>query len=87
MLAGTNADLALPLRICQVFIVEGGKVEILRRIENAGTHGKCEPVALGVAKFRRNSLVQGFGFNRLGNTLFREIDEIAGIHRHQNVGR
>lgn len=44
-------------------------------------------MALGVAKFSRDNFGQGFGFDRLGDALFSEIDEVAGIHSHQNVGR
>ncbi|MNV08135.1 hypothetical protein D3C71_985950 [compost metagenome] len=87
MLAGANANLALPLCIRQIFIVEGGEIDILRRVENAGAHGKREPMALGVAKFSRDGLRESLGFNCLGDALFSEINEVARIHRHQNVGR
>ncbi|MNF15193.1 hypothetical protein D3C80_2176910 [compost metagenome] len=54
MLTSANADLALPLRIGQLFIGDLVEFQILGGINDARAHRKAKPVAICIAELLRN---------------------------------
>ena len=87
VLAGTDADLALPLGIGQVFVAEGAQLQVLVGIQHPGPHRQPEPVALRAAQVGRDRLLQRGRLHRLGDAALDQVEQVAHVHRHQHVGR
>ena len=68
VLAGANADLALPFRIGEIFVVQGSLLHaILRGIDHARAHRNAVPVPLGIAILGRHDLIEDVRLDGLGD--------------------
>ncbi len=88
VLAGADADLALPFRIGEFLV--GDRVllhALLRGVDHARAHRDAVPVAVRVAKARRDDLVELVGIDRLRDVRLHGIVQAADIDGQQHVGR
>ena len=87
VLAGADADLALPLRIGELFIGDLVLLDaVLRGVDHARAHRDAGPLAVGIAKLRRHGLVDHHRLDRLGDAGLHGVVEAAEIDRQQHVG-
>ena len=87
VLAGADADLALPFRIGKLFIGDIALLHpILGGIHHARAHRDAIPMTFRVAILRGHYLVEQGGLDRLGDTGLHRVLEPADIDREQHVG-
>ena len=86
VLARADADPPLPFGVRQILVGDRVKLQVLGRIDDARAHRQGEPLVARVAQVFRDGGGQDLGFDRLGQAPFHQIDEVAGVHRHQHVG-
>ena len=87
VLAGADADLALPLRVGEFLI--GDRVllhAILRGVDDARAHRDAVPMTLGIAELRRHHLVERLRLDRLRDAGLHRVFEAADVDRQQHVG-
>ena len=87
VLAGADADLALPLGVGEFFIGDLVLLDaILRGVDHAGAHRNAGPVSIGIAILRRHDLVDHHRLDRLGDAGLHGLVDAADIDRQQHVG-
>ena len=87
VLAGADADLALPLRVGELFIGDLVLLDaILRRVDHARAHRNAGPVSIRIAILRRHDLVDHNRFNRLGDAGLHGLVDAADVDRQEHVG-
>ena len=87
VLAGADADLALPLGIGELFIGDLVLLDaVLRGVDHARAHRNAGPLAVGIAVLRRHDLVDHHRLDRLGDAGLHGVVEAAEIDRQQHVG-
>ena len=88
VLAGADADLALPLRIGELFVGDRVLLDaVLRGVDHARAHRDAGPMAVGIAVLRRHDLVDHDGLDRLGDAGLHGLVHAADVDRQQHVGR
>ena len=88
VLAGADADLALPLGIGELFVGDGVLLDaVLRGIDHARAHRNAGPVTVGIAVLRRHDLVERLRLDRLRHAGLHRFVHAADIDRQQHVGR
>ena len=87
VLSGSNADLAFPRRVGELFVCKRCEIGVFSDIEDARAERQREPVAVRVAEVRRHGLFERCRVDGLRHALIDEVDEVADIDGHQDVGR
>ena len=88
VLAGADADLALPLRVGELLV--GDRVllhALLRGVDHARAHRDAVPVAFRIAVLRRHHLVEHVRLDRLRDAGLHRVLEPADVDGEQHVGR
>ena len=87
VLAGADADLALPLGIGELFVGDLVLLDaILRGVDHTGAHRDAGPVSIGIAILRRHDLVDHHRLDRLGDAGLHGLVDAADVDRQQHVG-
>ncbi len=88
MLARPDADLALPFRVGQFLVSDGGVFHpLLGRIRDARAQRDAVPVPFRIAVLRGDDLVQRGGLDRLGDAALHGFFKPPDIDGEQHVRR
>ncbi len=86
MLAGTDADLALPFRIGERLVRDRVELHVLVDVQHAVAQRQRVPVTARAAQVRGNRAVERRRARGLREPAVDEIEQIADVDRHQHVG-
>ncbi|MNI27833.1 hypothetical protein D3C73_815890 [compost metagenome] len=86
VLARTDADLALPLRVGQVFVAEGLQLQVLFHIQHAVAQRQGIPLAVGAAQVGGDHRFQGLRLDRLRHAAVNQVQQVADVYGHEHVG-
>jgi hypothetical protein len=88
VLAGSDADPALPLGVRQLLVSDLVLCDALARgVDDTGAHGNTVPVPIGISKFCRYSAVQRLRGDRLGDAELDCLLQTRNIDGENDVGR
>src|SRR5690554_3353086 len=87
VLPRADAHFALPARVGESFVGDCADIEIGGDVGDAIAQRQRVPLIVGATQMLGNGLAQYGGIDRLGDAGFHQIEQIADVDGHQDIGR